>query len=111
VELDLRCLRVAIVQGELLNPGGKVDALTVLEEEIWGAIQLPADDYPDDVAEPLLDQVAEQAEEFARHGYRLVLVGKRAGLSEALARHCVPEPPSVDPAGEDELRAFLAEAG
>ena len=111
MELDARCLRVAIVQGELLNPGGRVDALTVLEEEIWGAIQLPASDYPDDVAEPLLDQVAEQADEFARHGYRLVLVGKRAGLSEALARHGVAEPPSVDPAGEDELRAFLAEAG
>jgi len=31
VELDARCLRVAIVQGELLNPGGRVDALTVLE--------------------------------------------------------------------------------
>ena len=108
---DARCLRVAIVQGELLNPGGRVDALTVLEEEIWGAIQLPADDYPDDVAEPLLDQVAEQAEEFARHGYRLVLIGDRAGLAEALARHGVPEPPSIDPAGEDELRAFLAEAG
>ena len=111
MELDLRCLRVAIVQGELLNPGGRVDALTVLEEEIWGAIQLPADDYPDDVAEPLLDQVAEQAEEFARHGYRLVLIGDRAGLAEALARHGVPEPPSIDPAGEDELRAFLAEVG
>jgi hypothetical protein len=111
VELDARCLRVAIVQGELLNPGGRVDALTVLEEEIWGAIQLPADDYPDDVAEPLLDQVAEQAEEFARHGYRLVLIGDRAGLAEALARHGVPEPPSIDPAGEDELRAFLAEVG
>ena len=111
MELDARCLRVAIVQGELLNPGGRVDALTVLEEEIWGAIQLPADDYPDDVAEPLLDQVAEQAEEFARHGYRLVLIGERAGLAEALARHGVPEPPSIDPAGEDELRAFLAEVG
>ncbi len=111
MELDARCLRVAIVQGELLNPGGRVDALTVLEEEIWGAIQLPADDYPDDVAEPLLDQVAEQAEEFARHGYRLVLIGDRAGLAEALARHGVPEPPSIDPAGEDELRAFLAEVG
>ncbi len=111
MELDARCLRVAIVQGELLNPGGRVDALTVLEEEIWGAIQLPADDYPEDVAEPLLDQVAEQAEEFARHGYRLVLIGDRAGLAEALARHGVPEPPSIDPAGEDELRAFLAEVG
>ena len=111
MELDARCLRVAIVQGELLNPGGRVDALTVLEEEIWGAIQLPADDYPDDVAGPLLDQVAEQAEEFARHGYRLVLIGDRAGLAEALARHGVPEPPSIDPAGEDELRAFLAEVG
>lgn len=111
MELDARCLRVAIVQGELLNPGGRVDALTVLEEEIWGAIQLPADDYPDDVAEPLLDQVAEQAEEFARHGYRLVLIGDRAGLAEALARHGVPQPPSIDPAGEDELRAFLAEVG
>jgi len=40
-----------------------------------------------------------------------VLIGDRAGLTEALARHGVPEPPSIDPAGEDELRAFLAEVG
>ena len=84
----------------------------MLEEEIWGAIQLPADDYPDEVAAPLLDQVAEQAEEFARHGYQLVLVGRpgRAGGGARppwRARAARP----IDPASEDELRAFLAEVG
>ena len=107
---DARGFRVALVQGELVNPGADgVDALAVLEQTDWGAIQLPAADYPDEVAGPLLDQVAEQAEEFARHGYRLALVGRRDGLSEALARYGLDDPPSIEPTTADELRAFLAE--
>ena len=71
MDADTRCFRVALVAGELLNPAaGDVDALAVLEQEEWGAIQLPPADYPDEVAGPLLEQVAEQAEEFARNGYR-----------------------------------------
>ena len=108
MEGDARGFRVALVQGELLNPAdGGLDALAVLEQEDWGAIQLPASDYPDEVAGPLLDQVAEQAEEFARHGYRLALVGRRDGLAEALARHGVEPPPQVEPATADDLRVFL----
>ena len=107
---DARGFRVALVQSELLNPdAGGLDALAVLEQTDWGAIQLPASDYPDEVAAPLLDQVAEQAEEFARHGYRLALVGRREGLSEALARYGLDEPPSIVPGTADELRAFLAD--
>ena len=107
---DARGFRVALVQSELLNPdAGGLDALAVLEQTDWGAIQLPASDYPDEVAGPLLDQVAEQAEEFARHGYRLALVGRRDGLSEALARYRLDDPPSIEPATADELRAFLAD--
>jgi hypothetical protein len=110
VEGDARGFRVALVQGELLNPDADgLDALAVLEQTDWGAIQLPASDYPDEVAAPLLDQVAEQAEEFARHGYRLALVGRRAGLSEALARYGLEDPPSIEPVTADELRAFLAD--
>ena len=108
---DARSFRVALVAGELLNPpAGGLDALEVLEQEDWGAIQLPAADYPDEVAGPLLDQVAEQAEEFARHGYRLAVVGSRPGLAEALARYGVAAPPALDPADAGELRAFLASA-
>jgi hypothetical protein len=108
VERDARGFRVALVQGELLNPeAGGLDALAVLEAADWGAIQLPASDYPDEVAGPLLDQVAQQAEEFARHGYRLALVGHRDGLSEALARYGVGDPPSIEPTSADQLRDFL----
>jgi len=79
VDGDLRSFRVALVAGELVNPeAGGVDALAVIEQEGWGAMQLPAADYPDEVAAPLLDQVAEQTEEFARHGYTLALVGSLA---------------------------------
>jgi hypothetical protein len=112
VEGDERGFRVALVSGELVNPSrGGLDALAVLEQEDWGAIQLPAAEYPDEVAGPLLDQAAEQAEEFARHGYTLAIVGHREGLDEALDRHGVPPPPRVDPAGAEELRSFLASVG
>ncbi|MDX6552519.1 MAG: hypothetical protein QOH74_1007 [Gaiellales bacterium] len=112
MEGDLRGFRVALVAGELLNPqDGGLDALAVLQQEDWGAIQLPAAEYPDEVAGPLLDQAAEQADEFARHGYRLAVVGHRAGLTEALDRYGVPLPPTIDPASAEELRRFLASAG
>jgi hypothetical protein len=110
VDADKRGFKVALVAGELLNPEeGAIDALAVLEEEDWGAVQLPAADYPDDVAAPLLEQVAEQAEEFARNGYTLAVVRGRAGLEEALARCGVATPPAADPESAAELRAFLAE--
>lgn len=109
MEGDARGFRIALVQGELLNPGaGDVDAMAVLQQEDWGAIQLPASDYPDDVAAPLLDQAAEQAEEFARHGYVLALVGHHDGLADALARHGVEPPPQIEPSSAEQLRAFLA---
>ena len=110
MEGDRRSFRVALVAGELVNPAeGGVDALAVIEQEGWGAMQLPAADYPDQVAAPLLDQVAEQAEEFARHGYTLALVGSRDGLEQALARYGLGLPPAIEPDADDQLRAFLAE--
>lgn len=107
MEGDARSFRVALVTGELLNAAGGIDALAVLQQEDWGAIQLPAADYPDAVAAPLLEQVAEQTEEFSRHGYTLAVVGSRTGLDEALARYGVSGLPQIDPASEDDLRAFL----
>lgn len=109
MEGDRRSFRVALVASELVNPDpGGVDALAVIEQEGWGAMQLPAADYPDEVAAPLLDQVAEQTEEFARHGYTLALVGNRAGLEQALERYGLAVPPAIEPAAADQLRAFLA---
>ena len=112
MDADERGFRVALVAGELVNPkDGELDALAVLEEAGWGAMQLPAADYPDEVAAPLLEHVGEQAEEFSRNGYTLAIVRGRAGLDEALARFGVPAPPAADPATADELRAFLAGVG
>jgi hypothetical protein len=105
MEGDLRGWRVALVAGELLN-GPFV--LGVLEREGWGAIQLPAAEYPDEVAAPLLEQVAEQAQEFASEGYQLVLLGDRAGLREALDAYGVGELPSYSPEDGEGLAAFLA---
>jgi hypothetical protein len=107
VEGDARSFRVALVTGELLNAATGLDALAVLEQEGFGAIQLPAADYPDDVAGPLLEQVAEQSEEFFRHGYRLAIIGGRDGLDRALAAYGIPQLPQIDPASEDDLRTFL----
>jgi hypothetical protein len=109
VDGDERGFRVALVTDELVNPpSGGLDALAVLEEEGWGVIQLPPSDYPDEITDPLLDQVAEQAEEFARHGYRLAIVGRYEALAGALASRGVAIPPQIDPASVEELRAFLS---
>jgi hypothetical protein len=105
---DARGFRVALLSAELVNPAaGGLDALAVLERLDWGAIQLPAVDYPEAVAAPLLEQAAEQAEEFARHGYALALVGRRDGVEEALARYGLVVPPAIGPATPEELERFL----
>ncbi len=109
MEGDERGFRVALVTAELLNPPpGGLDALAVLAEEDWGVIQLPASDYSEEVVAPLLEQVAEQAQEFARHGYRLAVVGSHEGLADALTRHGVAPLPQLDPASAEDLRAFLS---
>ena len=97
MEGDARSFRVALVADEYLNAPA-VDALAVLQAEDWGVIQLPSRDYPDAVAGPLLEQVAEQADEFARHGYRLALVGGRAGLDAALEPFGLTQVPAIAPA-------------
>jgi hypothetical protein len=106
---DERSYRVALVADRYVNPGpGQFDGLAVLAATGWGAMQLPDDAYPAEVAGPLLAEVAEQAEEFSRRGYALVLVGERDGLAEALARAGVTVPDRIAPASAAELSEFLA---
>ena len=106
---DERSYRVALVADRYVNPGpGQFDGLAVLAAAGWGVMQLPDDAYPAEIAGPLLAEVAEQAEEFSRKGYGLVLVGERDGLAEALAQAGVAVPDRIAPAGAAELREFLA---
>jgi hypothetical protein len=105
---DRRSFRVALVADRFLNPPPRgLDAIPILLEAEWGVIQLPADDYPPDVSRPLLEQVAEQAEEFHRRGYDVVVIGRRPGLGEALARCGLPQFDQIDPATAGTLQAFL----
>jgi hypothetical protein len=110
MEGDERGFRIAVVAAELVNPAaGGLDALAVLEAEGWGVIQLPAAFYGDDIAAPLLEQVAEQVDEFARHGYDVVVVGERAGLAAALGALGAAMPTALpSPRDAAQLQAFLA---
>ncbi|HKA97515.1 MAG TPA: hypothetical protein VKD66_14705 [Streptosporangiaceae bacterium] len=106
---DERSYRVALVADRYVNPApGGLDGLAVLTAANWGVMQLPDDAYPGEVARLLLAEIAEQVEEFSRHGYAFVLVGERAGLDEALALVGVAVPPRIEPASADELGEFLA---
>ena len=106
---DERSFRVALVADRYVNPpAGGLDGLAVLAAAGWGVMQLPDDAYPAEVARLLLAEVAEQVEEFSRHGYLFALVGERDGLGEALARAGVAFPPRVVPASAGELSEFLA---
>lgn len=106
---DARSFRIALVADGYVNPPpGGLDALAVLAAAGWGVMQLPSDSYPAEVAGPLLAEVVEQAQEFSRHGYALVLVGERAGLAGALARAGVTVTAHIVPHSPRELAEFLA---
>jgi hypothetical protein len=106
---DERSFRIMLVADQFVNPpSGGLDAVAVAAQTGWGVMQLPADDYPPEVAEPLLAEVAEQIEEFSRHGYAFVLVGERTGLAEALANVGVPLPDEITPGTATQLAGFLA---
>ncbi len=108
VKRDERSFRVALMADRYVNPGpGGVDGVAAAAQAGWGVVQLPADDYPAGLAESLLYEVAEQAQEFARHGYDLVLVGQRAGLAEALARVGLALPDGTTPLATFQLMEFL----
>jgi hypothetical protein len=112
VDGDDRGYRVALIADELVNPRTRrIDGLAALEAAGWGAIQLPSGSYPAEVAGPLLEQAAEQAEEFARHGYVLAVVGRHEGLAEALAAYGIAELPAIVPKSAAELRRFLDATG
>jgi hypothetical protein len=105
---DRRSFRVALVADRFLNPPPRgLDVIPILLEAEWGVIQLPADDYPPEVSRPLLEQVAEQAEEFHRRGYDVVVIGRRAGLDEGLASVGLPQFDRIDPATARALQTFL----
>ena len=105
---DQRSFRVAIVADRFLNPPPRgLDVIPILLAAEWGVIQLPADDYPPQISRPLLEQVAEQAEEFHRRGYDVVVIGRRAGLDQALEKIGLPQLDRVDPATAAVLQAFL----
>jgi hypothetical protein len=108
VKPDERSFRIALVADRYVNPSpGGLDALAVLAEAGWGAMQLPADDYPAAIAAPVLTEVAEQAEEFSRHGYDFVLIGDRDGLAGALAAAGLGVPDQIVPSDAAELLGFL----
>jgi len=105
---DERSFRIMLAADHYVNPPpGGLDAVAVAEQTGWGVMQLPADNYPPEVAGPLLAEVAEQMEEFSRHGYAFVLVGKRVGLPEALAKVGVPLPDAISPSTTAQLAEFL----
>ena len=105
---DERSFRIALVADRYVNPPpGGLDAVAAAVQAGWGVMQLPADDYPAEVAGPLLAEVAEQVEEFTRHGYGLVLVGDRQGLAEALGGVGVAVPDGITPDSYVQLVEFL----
>jgi hypothetical protein len=108
-DIDLRGFRVALVADELIN-GDRAgfDLLGALDEAGWGVMLLPPAWYPDAAAGPLLDAIADQVQEYGRHGYALALIGERAGLDAALARAGAPIPALVRPTAAPDLRAELA---
>ena len=105
---DERSYRVALVADRYVNPRpGQLDGLAVLAAAGWGVMQLPDAGYPAEVAGPLLAEVAEQVEEFSRHGYAFVVVGGHPDLAGALSRVGVAMPDQITPATAVQLIDFL----
>ena len=118
MEGDARGFRVAVCADALVNPEpGGLDALAVCQRAGFGVMQLPATWYPDDVVAGWLEQVAEQLDEYLRHGYAVVVVTRardaagtrqRKALAAALAAIGHELPPEHRSSGDaDALEAFL----
>jgi hypothetical protein len=108
MKADERSFRIALVADRFVNPPpGGVDAVAAAAQAGWGVMQLPPDDYPAEVTGPLLAEVAEQVEEFSRHGYAFVVVGGHPGLAGALARAGIAVPDQITPATAVQLTNFL----
>jgi len=118
VEGDARGFRIAVCADALVNPEpGGLDALEVCQRAGFGVMQLPATWYPEDVTSPWLEQVAEQLDEYLRHGYAVVLVlpardaaatRQRKALAAALEAIGHGLPPEFRSTGDaDALEAFL----
>lgn len=108
MEGDQRSFRIALTSDRYVNPPpGEVDGLAVLGEAGWGVIQLPAEDYPGELRRTMLIEVAEQAEEFWRRGYDVVLVGEDQDLVDALDAVAMVRPDQLVPASEAALSDFL----
>ncbi len=106
---DERSFRIALMADRYVNPGpGGVDGVAAAARSGWGVLQLPPDDYPADLVTRLLFEVAEQVEEFARHGYDLVLIGRCDGLAEAMTAVGLALPDGTAPRTTDELADFLS---
>lgn len=106
---DERSMRVALVADQYVNPPPDgLDAVGILAPAGWGVMQLPASDYPRTVTEPVLAEVAGQAEEFSRHGYELVLIGECQGLADAFAAVGLKLPDQIIPSTAGQLSEFLA---
>lgn len=105
---DERSFRVALVADRYVNPPpGGLDGLMVLAGAGWGVLQLPTGDYPAELAARILAEVAEQLEEFSRHGYDFVVVGECDGLRAALQAVGLPVPEQIIPSSGAELLDFL----
>jgi len=98
--------RVAVIAEPEL-PG----VLELLEEEGWGAIQLPPAGLDPETTSAWLEQVAEHVAEFRRNGYAVVVLDDGLDpdrLGAAFSGLGVgPLPRLALPAEEDELRDFL----
>jgi hypothetical protein len=105
MQTDERSFRVAVVPCELVN--GDLDLMAVLERARWGAIVLPPEWYPEDVATGLLVQFAEHIEEFLRHGYQVICIGSCERLSEPLRELGIELPETIAASTEDELLQLL----
>jgi hypothetical protein len=105
---DERSFRIALVADRFVNPPpGGLDGLAAAAQAGWGVMQLPAAVYPDALAERILAEVAEQVEEFSRHGYDFVVVGECGGLTAALAAVGLPVPDQILPSTAEELLGLL----
>jgi hypothetical protein len=105
---DARSFQLAVVAESEFE--GLID---LLDEERWGAVQLPPDGLDVETVELWLEQIAEHVAEFRRNDYAVVLLDDGAyvdGLGSAFSGLGVgPLPRLRVPAEDDEVRTFLRE--
>jgi hypothetical protein len=107
---EVRSRRIVIVPDALVNPAvNGIDGLAAAHRTGWGVMQLPALDYPPEVRQRALTELAAQVRVYQLASFDLAVAADRPELAQALEAAGASLPRRAPSSSQNELEAWLCQ--